>query len=226
MRRPPAAGRREPGRRWWPTNGRGGAAGRGSPDAPTLLPPGPPLQQVSVDGAMVPLVGGEWTEVKTVAIGTVGERVWEQDHFAVPTRDLSDVSRWADHHTFSHLASLETHRRGMAGTVLGIVDGVEWQQRFLDDHRPEAVRILDWGHGSEHRAHAGQALFGTGTAALSGCLDVWLSELRHGDPERVLDELRTQIAPSGVADDAREEARGPLAYLSGSAAGADSVRGV
>ena len=29
------------------------------------------LQQVSVDGAMVPLVHGEWAEVKTVAIGQV-----------------------------------------------------------------------------------------------------------------------------------------------------------
>lgn len=32
---------------------------------------GPAVQQVSVDGAMVPLVGGEWAEVKTLAIGTV-----------------------------------------------------------------------------------------------------------------------------------------------------------
>jgi len=34
------------------------------------VPAGPALQQLSVDGAMVPLVGGTWTEVKTVAIGT------------------------------------------------------------------------------------------------------------------------------------------------------------
>jgi len=34
-------------------------------------PQGPPLQQVSADGAMVPLVAGEWTGVKTLAIGTV-----------------------------------------------------------------------------------------------------------------------------------------------------------
>ena len=30
---------------------------------------GPALQQLSVDGAMVPLLHGEWGEVKTLAIG-------------------------------------------------------------------------------------------------------------------------------------------------------------
>src|SRR5205085_5724876 len=34
-------------------------------------PAGPAMQQVSADGAMVPLVGGKWAEVRTVAVGTV-----------------------------------------------------------------------------------------------------------------------------------------------------------
>lgn len=34
-------------------------------------PPGPALLPVSVDGAMVPLVGGEWAEVRTVALGRI-----------------------------------------------------------------------------------------------------------------------------------------------------------
>jgi hypothetical protein len=178
-------------------------------------PPGPPLQQISADGAMVPLVGGEWAEVKTVAIGTVGERVWERDHFAVHARDISYFSRRADALTFSRLASLETHRRGTAtaGTVLGIVDGADWEQGFLDDHRPDAVRILDWGHAAEHLALAGQALFGVGTDQTSAWLETWLHELRHGEPARVLTELREQIAASRGGDEARAEAQRHLAYL-------------
>ena len=35
-------------------------------------PQGPALQQLSVDGAMAPLLHGEWGEVKTMAIGTIG----------------------------------------------------------------------------------------------------------------------------------------------------------
>lgn len=177
-------------------------------------PQGPPLQQVSVDGAMVPLVGGGWTEVKTVAIGTVGERVGEKDHVEVHTHDLSSFSRCADHLTFSHQASLETPRRGTAtaGKVLGIVDGADWEQGFLDDHRLDAVRILDWGHAAEHLALAAQACLGTGTEAVSTWIDTWLHELRHGDPQAVLTDLRQQIAASAEGK-AREEATRHLAYL-------------
>ena len=32
---------------------------------------GPAVQQLSLDGAMVPVVGGEWAEVKTLALGEV-----------------------------------------------------------------------------------------------------------------------------------------------------------
>ncbi len=34
-------------------------------------PEGPAKLFVSVDGAMVPLVGGEWAQVKTLALGEV-----------------------------------------------------------------------------------------------------------------------------------------------------------
>jgi len=34
-------------------------------------PAGPAVQQLRVDGAMVPLVGGPWGEVKRLAVGTV-----------------------------------------------------------------------------------------------------------------------------------------------------------
>ena len=34
-------------------------------------PLGPDVLQVSADGAMVPLKGGEWAEVKTVAVGRI-----------------------------------------------------------------------------------------------------------------------------------------------------------
>jgi hypothetical protein len=38
---------------------------------PTPEPPGPAVLQVSADGAMISLVGKQWAEVKTVAIGAV-----------------------------------------------------------------------------------------------------------------------------------------------------------
>ena len=153
---------------------------------------GPDLQQLSVDGAMVPLVGGEWAEVKTLAIGTVGEPVLVKGEWEVHTGELSYFSRMTDHETFGRLATVETHRRGTesAGKVCAVNDGADWEQGFVDLHRPDAVRILDWGHATEHLSAGAQAVLGAGTAEVSEWLSVQLHELKHGDPEKVLLALR------------------------------------
>ena len=150
---------------------------------------GPALQQLSVDGAMVPLLHGEWAEVKTMAIGTIGERGTEGEAHA---REMSYFSRMRDHQSFARLAMVETHRRGTesAGRVCAVVDGAEWQQKFIDLHRPDAVRILDWCHAAEYLARASQAAFGSGTGEASEWLGRQLHELKHGEPERLLENLR------------------------------------
>jgi hypothetical protein len=157
-------------------------------------PPGPVVQLMSVDRAMVPLVHKEWAEVKTVALGTVGEPVSEDGQWQVHAKDLSYFSRLADHESFAREATIEIHRRGTetAGKVIAVNDGAEWEQKFVDYHRPDAVRVLDWGHGTEHLPEAGQALFGKGMAKTGEWLGAQLPELRHGDPEKVLEELRRQ----------------------------------
>jgi len=157
-------------------------------------PPGPPVQQVSVDGAYVPLRGkDEWAEVKTLAIGTVKEPILNKEgEWEIHAKEVSYFSRLADHKTFGRLATIETHRRGTekAGVVCGVNDGADWEQKFLDLHRPDAVRILDWGHAAEYVVKAGQAVFGAGASACSEWLGTQLHELRHGDPEKVLSDLR------------------------------------
>ena len=187
-------------------------------------PSGPALQQLSVDGAMVPLLHGEWGEVKTLVIGTIegaiegaiDEPALEGEAHA---RDLSYFSRMADHQSFGRLAAVETHRRGTetAGKVCAVVDGAEWQQGFIDLHRPDAVRILDWCHGAEHLSKAGQAAFGAGTAAASEWLGVQLHQLKQGEPEEVLRSLRAlcrDMAPGqGTGDGAFKTVKGSLEYL-------------
>lgn len=173
-------------------------------------PPGPALQQVSADGAMVPLVGGVWAEVKTVAIGTVRQAAASG---AIHTGDLSYFSRRADHTTFTHLALCETHRRGVAtaGTVVGVMDGSPWLQSFLDYHRPDAVRILDFPHVLEHLSRAAQATFGPGTAATAQWLEEQAHILKHGDPADVLAAIRalpTATAHDPVAAAAARDATG------------------
>ncbi len=155
-------------------------------------PQGPAVQQLSVDGAMVPLLHKEWAEVKTLAIGTVGAPVFRKGEWQVHAGELSYFSRLADSDSFARVATVETHRRGVetAGNVCAVNDGAVWEQRFVDLHRPDAVRILDWGHSTEYIAAAGQAVFGVGIAAFQQWFEVQLRELRHGDPQKVLGKLR------------------------------------
>jgi hypothetical protein len=169
---------------------------REQPDPPA----GPAVQQLSADGAMVPLVGGEWAEVKTVAIGRVEPAAGPPGR-AVHSGDLSYFSRLADHTTFARLAWAELFRRGTprAGVVVGVMDGSEWLQGFLDLHRPDAVRVLDFPHAVEHLAAAAQATFGPGTAATSAWLETQRHTLRQGDPAVVLAAVRA--LPTAAATD-------------------------
>jgi hypothetical protein len=155
------------------------------------VPGGPAVQLVSVDGAMAPLVAGEWGEVKTLA---VGEIVATDD--GPRTLDLSYFSRLTDATTFSRLATGETHRRGTATatTVVAVTDGAVWCQGFLDWQCPEAVRILDFPHALEHLGTAAQALFGPGTSTGSEWLGHQAHRLRHGQEAQVLTELANRVA--------------------------------
>jgi hypothetical protein len=176
-------------------------------------PVGPTRQFLSADGAMVPLRGGEWAEVKTLAVGTLPL----PQAAAAPgrTTELSYFSRLADAATFTDLAAVETHRRGVptAGTVVAVTDGSPWLQGLIDAHRPDAVRILDFPHAVEHLTAAAQATFGAAGAA-GDWVAAQAHTLKHGDPTLVLLallDLPVRAAPDPPA--AAAARRATLRYL-------------
>ena len=163
------------------------------------LPPAPawqPVQLLSVDGAMVPLVHKEWAEVKTLALGTVGAPVREQGEWVVHTGELTYFSRLADAESFGRLALVETHRRGTetAHTVCAVSDGAAWIRGFVDLHRPDAVRILDFPHALGYVAQAGHAVYGEGTPAFTLWFASQRQTLKQGDPAAVLRALRRLVS--------------------------------
>jgi len=164
-------------------------------------PPGPPVQQVSADGALVPLLDGEWGEVKTLVIGTIAPPDPTAGETQPRATALSYFSRLADSATFPRMALVETQRRGVttAGTVVAVMDGAAWVQSVLDYHRPDAVRILDFPHAVEHLNSAAQATFGVGSAAAQSWLTEQAHTLKHGEPGQVLAALRE--LPTATATD-------------------------
>jgi len=179
-------------------------------------PAGPRVLQLSLDGAMVPLVGGEWAEAKLLAVGEV---LAARDAAGAPVARAVGVSycaRVADAEAFGRAVLPEVHRRGVetAGTAAAVADGSEWIQGVVDLHRPDAVRILDFPHGAEHLNAAAQACFGEGSPAAVAWLDQQAAELKDGDPDAALRALG--VLPVGRAPDPAAAARArdeTLGYL-------------
>jgi hypothetical protein len=182
-------------------------------DAPPA-PSGPAKQLVSLDGALVHLTTKQWAEVKTLVIGAIGAPVWDatQAAWVVPTTDLSYFSRLTDLATFTQRALVETHRRGTAtagaarprparhghgrrgtataGAVATVVDGAEGNQTFIDAHRPDAVRILDFPHAAGYLGLVAEALWPDEPVRQTHWRTTQCQELKHGDPAVVVDRLR------------------------------------
>jgi hypothetical protein len=199
------------------------------PESPT----GPTLQLMSLDGVKVPVVGGEWREAKTVALGVVHEPVEERGEQVVHTSELSYFSRMIESEQFQQAALGEIHRRGVetAGQVCAVSDGADWIPKFVDYHRADAVRILDFAHAMEYVADAGQAahehLPCPGVPASQEeraklkqlRFDQWLSkqraELKDGEASKVLDELEQlrTLMQGANADEAVDTIQKSLNYL-------------
>jgi hypothetical protein len=175
-----------------------------------LAPPGPERLVFSVDGAMVPLVHGQWAEVRTLAVGEPSATP-STDEQQLQTTALSYFSRLRDSTTFAELATVEIHRRGveMAGQVGAVVDGAEWCQTFVDLHAPQAVRILDFPHAASYVEAIGQTEGGDGPLRNADERRQLLDDLKHSGSAGVLAELRALVE----AAQAPGETRSHLAYL-------------
>ncbi len=166
---------------------------------------------ISADGAFVPLVKGEWAEVRTLAIGE-GKEHHSADGFSeTHVQHLSYFSRLTDAATFSDLAEGEMRRRKViqAEQVCAVTDGADWLQQFIDLHRSDAVRILDFPHAAEHISLLLQALTKAGVTLPADLLERSLHRLKHRGP-RFLLRLGNRL-PADLAE--VEGVREHLGYL-------------
>jgi hypothetical protein len=116
----------------------------------TIAPPA--RLAMSADGAYVPLVKGQWAEVRTLAIGKIKTSRASGKKSETRASDLSYFSRMTSAERFTELAEVEMRRRKMvqAGEVCAVMDGAGWLRGLVDVHRPDALRILDFPHAAEH----------------------------------------------------------------------------
>jgi hypothetical protein len=123
--------------------------------------------------------------------------------------------RWPLASAFTTLAAGEVHRRGVetAGLVAGVVDGASWCQEFLDRHRPDAVRILDFPHAAQRLTTIAEAVWGAGVTA-STWAATQRTALREGEPAIVLAAIQSlPLAEATDGESARRVQADVLGYL-------------
>lgn len=171
---------------------------------------GPPRQQVSADGAMVRMKGGEWKEVRSLVIGTVsagkdGPQVSEQGYYSRP----------CDHDTFIRGCRGEFFRCGTENVrdVGAVMDAADWLGQLTEEHCAHAVSILDFNHGSAAVVGAGHAALGEGNADCAAWIGPQLHELRHGEPATVLAAMLALTQESNLSTSAVEAINARHSYL-------------
>ncbi|HEY8056976.1 MAG TPA: hypothetical protein VIE13_13805 [Terriglobales bacterium] len=152
-------------------------------------PAGPDRLVFGADGALVPLVGGEWAEVKLMSLGE--PVAVAPPGTAAPTvrpTALSYFARLMDAETFGRQVLGEMRRRGVetARAVASVQDGALWLQGVVDLHRPDATRILDFAHAVMHLTALTEALFGVQTPRARQAAARLRGWLWSQGPDRVL----------------------------------------
>lgn len=175
-------------------------------------PPGPAQQFLSVDGAMIPVMGGEWAEVKTMVIGDVLPPKMVKGERVIQTTNHSYFSRMTDSNAFMHLALAETQRRGVetAKAVVAVTDGAEWIQKFIDHHRHDAVRILDFPHAAEYVSDIAHVLW---SEEQSEQKKAWLQQQLHQLKQEGAGSVLTTLRAAIGQQPQTPELTGALAYL-------------
>ncbi len=160
------------------------------------VPEGPAKLVLSADGAMVPLVAGEWAEVKTVVVSEVSASVEVDSKPVVSMHCHSYFSRLSDAETFQRLSLGEFTRRRVetAKQLAAVNDGAEWIQGFVDYHCPQAVRILDFAHAAERICQLGDVVLGEGSAEVQQWRAEQLHALKHDGPDELVGKLRSFAA--------------------------------
>jgi hypothetical protein len=153
---------------------------------------------MSSDGAMVPLVGGVWAEVKGVAIGAVERRRHKGEEEIVTTK-LTYFARMAPAATFADQGSRGRAQAGhrarqarLCHPGWGRVD----PRRMSQGHRHDALRMLDFAHAASYFNEIADKVRDGGGHLPAKWVDGVLHRLKHEGPARVLRQVSCRASRS------------------------------
>jgi transposase len=109
----------------------------------------------------------------------------------VKVTHLSYFSRMTDANSFEKLSEVEIRRRRVrdAQRMCAVTDGAIWLHHFIDLHRSDAVRILDFAHAAAYVSAIGEMVRARGYRLPKQWLDGVWHRLKHEGPDRILKHL-------------------------------------
>jgi hypothetical protein len=116
---------------------------------------------ISIDGALINIVGEGWKELKLACVydielrKEIDERTGDTGEFGHAVRQ-SYVAHLGGPQLFGWQAWTEAQRRGwhQAGATQLLADGARWIWNLCREHFHDSTGIVDWYHAIEHLAEA------------------------------------------------------------------------
>jgi hypothetical protein len=168
---------------------------------------------ISMDGAMVNIIGQGWKEAKTVTISAV---IHELDlktgeWHARLTRHSYRAGLW-DAAEFSNQQWAEASRRGVERTpyLSSVNDGAAWLWNIVGTCYGRCVEILDWWHAVERLWTIAQQRFGADSADATTWVAAQKQLLAESNLRQVMRNIR-QLYPRHTLP---EPVRKAIGYLS------------
>jgi len=170
----------------------------------------PQLLAIEVDAGKVqmcdpdPQTGSRWRDDKVAVL--ISYVSGDGDKRPPEPLVTTHVATREDAHVLERLALVEAYRRGIskAEQVLFISDGGNWTDPLWERAFPEAKRIIDFYHASEHVYDCARALLGGWTPAAARKGEKWKTLLWEGRLDKLLRELRAAAAHLGPPQAADE----------------------
>lgn len=157
----------------------------------------PDVLTISADGLMVHC-DGKWSEMK------VGTFISDYGRSSIATMDRCD--------DFGKHLYLEALRRGAgkANKIVFVADGAAWIWNLASEHFPDAVKIIDWYHATEHLWQVANSWYGEGTDKAKNWIKANKARLMEDGVNRVIASIR-QWKP--ISEDQAEVKQDNLHYF-------------
>jgi hypothetical protein len=155
---------------------------------------------VSMDGAMVYVLGEGWKELKAGTVFQVEEtavldKKTLEEEMVGRAQAVSYVAHLGGPQAFGKQLWAEAKGRGWlrAGDTQVVADGAAWIWNLAAEHFYDSLQVVDWYHATEHLSKAAEHLYGlTDTPIKRRWLNEHKEALFQGQAEWIANDLGTQ----------------------------------